>query len=562
MTTLADGPRDSALDSAVAVPAVGDAMEVLPLATDMTVLLPRITDLSVPPAAPTRPTGAVDQPVRRRRPLADAALAVALTAIVMVVQVWNIAGFPGASDDEGTYLAQAWAVRHGLGLAHYTYWYDHPPVGWLQLALLAWLPAATAHGLIAVAAGRLAMLPVAAASLLLVYTLARRVGLARWAASLALLGYGLSPIAVTMMRQIYLDSFAVVWMLAALVLATSPRRHLWHHAAAGVAAALAVLSKETMLIAVPAVVVALWQTTAGTPVRSWAFGGFASGLGLTGAFYPLYAVLKGELFPGPGHVSLVGAWEFQLQQRHGSGFIFSPGSDSHALLRSWLFYDTVLLAGGLVAVALALAVRRLRAPAVAGALLALVALRPGGYLPAMYVVQVLPFFALALAGMVEVGVGTVLRGRWRLVRWVVLVALLATAAGYVVPRWYAGDRRALVSHDNAGYAAAAAYLRERIPDRVHTTVVLDDVLWLDAVGAGYPRDRVIWFYKLDLDPSVAARLTDGWRSVDYIVSTPAVRQDPASLPTVAKLLTHSHVVTVFGDGAGRIEIRQVDKESP
>jgi hypothetical protein len=103
-------------------------------------------------------------------------------------------------------------------------------------------------------------------------------------------------------------------------------------------------------------------------------------------------------------------------------------------------------------------------------------------------------------------------------------------------------------------------LRHDLP--VSSTVVVDDVLWLDCVNAGYQPDKVIWFYKLDLDSAVAARLPDGWRDVDYIVSSPAVRQDPASLPTVNTLLTNSTVVASFGPQDGRIEIRQVDKEKP
>jgi hypothetical protein len=127
----------------------------------------------------------------------------------------------------------------------------------------------------------------------------------------------------------------------------------------------------------------------------------------------------------------------------------------------------------------------------------------------------------------------------------------------VVPRWYAGNRRALTAHDNAGYAAAADYLR-RLPDPAHTTVVVDDVLWLDCVRAGYPADQVIWFYKLDLDPAVAARLPNGWHDVDYVVSSPALRQDPGALPTVNTLLTNSTVVAAFGPQDGRIEIRRIN----
>jgi 4-amino-4-deoxy-L-arabinose transferase-like glycosyltransferase len=505
-------------------------------------------------------------PDQARRNHKDLLWASGLTVLVLVLLGWNITGFPSLTDDEGTYLAQAWAVQHGRGLAHYTYWYDHPPLGWIQLAGLSWLPSTLAPGLLTVAGGRLAMLPVEAASLLLVYLIGRRLGLARWAAALALLVFGLSPLAITMDRQIYLDSFAVAWMLAAFALALSPRRHLWHYAAAGVAVAVAVLSKETMLIAAAGVVVAMWQRTARTSVRPWAFAAFAGGVVLVGVFYPLYAALRGELLPGAGHVSLVGAWQFQLLSRSGSGSVFSGGSGANALLHSWLYYDPVILVGGLLAAVLALLVKKLRAPAVAAVALAGMAVRPGGYLPAMYVVQVLPLFAICLAGVAEFGVtnlrpprfGASQRERW--MRWSLIGVAAAAALVVVVPRWYVGDRRALVTDDNAGYRAAAAWLRTVVPDRPGTTVVVDDVLWLDCVRTGYRPDKVIWFYKLDLDPAVAARLPHGWADVDYIVSTPAVRQDPNTLPTVSALLRHSTVVASFGPDDGRVEIRRVDKE--
>jgi 4-amino-4-deoxy-L-arabinose transferase-like glycosyltransferase len=415
------------------------------------------------------------------------------------------------------------------------------------------------------------MLPVTGAALLLVYVVCRRLGMARWSAALGLLAYGLSPLSVTMMRQIYLDSFAVMWILAALALALSPRRHLWHYVGAGVAAGLAVLSKETIAIVLPAVFVAVWQSTRRTGVRPWAVSGFVSGLVLIGAFYPLYAAIKGELLPGDGHVSLIGALQFQLHERGGSGSAFTPGSNSNLLVHAWLYYDVVLPVAGVVAAVVALTVARLRAPAVGAVLLLLMAVRPGGYLPAMYVVQALPFFAILLAGVIEVGTGRLVGRpttgpagvglRRSPVRWAVLVIAVAGAGGFVAPRWYDGDRRAVVTEANAGYAAAADWLRTQVPDRGSATVVTDDVLWIDLVDAGFQRERVIWFYKLDLDPAVRARLPHGWRDVDYVLSTPAIRQDPESLPTVNVLLRHSATVVSFGTGADRIEVRQVNKEA-
>jgi hypothetical protein len=199
-------------------------------------------------------------------------------------------------------------------------------------------------------------------------------------------------------------------------------------------------------------------------------------------------------------------------------------------------------------------------------LLVIVAARPGGYLPAMYVIQVLPFFAIVTVGMLA-GLAARLRTwagrlapRGQLIVVIASTAALVGALGYVVPRWYDGDRRAVDTNANAAYASAAAYLGTRLPHRQNLTVVVDDVLWLDLVRDGYPMDHVMWFYKVDLDPAVAARLPNGWSDVDYVVSTPAIRQVPDFLPTVRSLLSHSTVVAGFGDGDGRVEIRRINKE--
>ena len=46
----------------------------------------------------------------------------------------NMFNFPYYESDEGTYTSQAWAVVTEGTLAPYTYWYDHPPLGWLVIA--------------------------------------------------------------------------------------------------------------------------------------------------------------------------------------------------------------------------------------------------------------------------------------------------------------------------------------------------------------------------------------------------------------------------------------------
>ncbi|MFJ4782892.1 ArnT family glycosyltransferase [Streptomyces sp. NPDC088794] len=545
----------------------------------MTSTLPAVTTTEVPaqrqPAPETGSPRRTPLPARLRSSRPDLLLCGALLVAILVVQGWNIADYPTLSDDEGTYLAQAWAVQQGKGLAHYTYWYDHPPLGWIQLALLTWIPSLLSPESMTVGSMRVVMLLVSAVSAVLVYVLARRLSLPRWAAGLAMVLFGLSPLSVVLQREIFLDNIAVMWTLLAFTLAASPSRHLWHHFGAGLAAATAVLTKETMLVILPAVFLTMWRHSH-RDTRKFALTGAITACVLIGFAYPLFALLKGELIPGGGHVSLWDGVKYQMT-RPGSGFILDSASGSHGVLRSWLYYDRILPLGGLAGALLLLATwrwsvtaRSLAGPALTVAILALLALRPNGYLPAMYVIQALPFLALVLAGGTASVAHAVLRrgraeGEKRYVTGgrYALAAVLAVAAGaYVVPRWYDGAHTAVTTDANAPYRAASKWLASEVENPKGTRVLVDDALWLDLVHEGYqPGLGVIWFYKADLDPAVTRTMPHGWKDIDYVVASPTVRRDAVDLPNVKAAIEHSTPVATFGTGDDRIEIRQIQTAS-
>ncbi|GAB2724151.1 ArnT family glycosyltransferase [Streptomyces bullii] len=545
----------------------------------MTSTLPAVTTVKVPAQRQPAPrTGSHRRPVppsRLRSSRPDLVLCGVLLVAILTVQGWNIADYPALSDDEGTYLAQAWAVQQGQGLAHYTYWYDHPPLGWIQIALLTWIPALISPESMTVGTMRAAMLVVSGVSAVLVFVLGRRLALPRWAAGLGMVLFGLSPLSVVLQREIFLDNLAVMWTLLAFTLAASPSRHLWHHFGAGIAAATAVLTKETMLVVLPALFLTMWRHSH-RDTRKFALTGAVTACALIGFSYPLFALLKGELLPGGGHVSLWDGVRYQMT-RPGSGFILDQGSGSWGVFQSWLYYDRVLPLGGLAGALLLLATwrwsvtaRALAGPALAVAVFAALALRPNGYLPAMYVIQALPFLALVLAGGCASVAHAVLH-RWRseaerrsvgAARYA-LAAVLALAAGaYTVPRWYEGDRTAVTADANAPYRAASRWLATEVEEPRETRVLVDDALWLDLVHAGYrPGLGVIWFYKADLDPAVTRTMPGGWRDIDYVVASPTVRRDAVDLPNVKAAIEHSEPVAVFGTGADRVEIRRIQPEN-
>jgi hypothetical protein len=314
----------------------------------------------------------------------------------------------------------------------------------------------------------------------------------------------------------------------------------------------------------------MWQNV-DKRTRKYSFVGFIGAFFLLIIQYPLYAILKGELWSTGGKVSLIAGLTYQLS-RPGSGSVFSKGSNSYDILHNWLFYDPVLIVAGTVCVVAALAYRHLRPVAIAGVVLVLTAIRPSGYLPAMYIIQMLPFFALGVAGLADRLVSALLTYRARPVFWQQLTRLAVVAVCvviafvYVVPRWYSGDKNADTQDLNTGYAEAVAWFATHDPHPGNQRVVVDDTLWLDMVNDGFKPGRYdIYFFKLDSDPDVDNALpgptADKWKAITYVIETPYMWENATAgtIPIAFDALNHSKVVWSYGTGGpdSEIEIRKV-----
>jgi hypothetical protein len=478
-------------------------------------------------------------------------------AVVGVVHAVGMDHAPQRVDDEGTYVAQAWAVQHWRTLAHYTYWYDHPPLGWLLLAVWTTLIGAFSRAATAVSAGREFMLVVQVVSAGLLYGLARRLAMRRIAAVAAVLLFSLSPLALSFHRAVYLDNLATPFLLASFLLALSPGRRLAAHAGAGLCFAAAVLTKETSLLLLPALLWQYWQVN-DQRNRRYTLAVAGSLFLLAVAVYPLAALLRGELLPGPEHVSLVDATRFQLAGRASGGSPLDPGSVNRHTIDLWLGADPWLLAGAVALTPAGLWIRRLRPVTVAFATLALMTLRPG-YLPIPLVIGMLPFASLLIAGAADaaaerLALGAGEPGNRRAVGAIVVAAVLA-AALLVVPKWWRGDHDLMTVDHDAPFRQAEAWINGHVPHRGR--LLVDDSLWVDLVQDGYPPGQVVWFYKLDTDRDVRTRYPRGWRDFDYVVSAATLRAFPDRLPQVAQALRNSRPVASFGTGAERVEIRKI-----
>jgi len=534
-----------------------------------------------PPLAPPDRSAVEAEPARPvRHVLRDHWLGTVLVALLLggaaLLHGTNLGGYPAPSIDEGTYTSQAWSVLTRGELAPYTYWYDHPPLGWLLLAGGMWLTGGLARAANVVLAGREVALAFHLASCALLYVWARRLQLRRGFAALAVLLYTVSPLTVFFARQVLLDNLAVPLLIGAFALAASPRRRLFSGAGAGLLFGLACLTKETYLLVLPAVAWQVWRSTR-PGIRRYSLMLAGTLFGLTVGTYLLLAALRGELLPGPGHVSLWDGIAYQLVTRDGTPPLWQGGTAQLSTVMRWLTLDPWILAGGLAAALPALFVRRLRPAVAALALLALVGVTTG-YLPAMYVVALLPFAALLIAGVLDrlwsvrvvaVRRRSVPRGLRRPLAPAALAAVVAL--GWLLgPVWAEGLERPLTRDEDVPQNAAFAWIADNVEPGAR--LLVDEPLRIElVVNGGFPEEDVVWIYKLDLDPEVAADNPFGWRDFDYVVTTASSRGDANLGPEVTSALRESTLVASFSPpgqaeggealvpGQDLIEIRAIER---
>jgi hypothetical protein len=511
---------------------------------------------------------------RARRHAASARLLVSLLVLVGAVHAIGMWTFPRWVDDPGTYLSQAWSFQYQHALSPYSYIYDHAPAGWIQLSLWSTLTNGFNRHASAIGFGNECMLIAKLASCALLFALGRRLQFSRWGAAAAVLLFGLCPLELMYSRWTFLDNLVTPWVLLAFFLAASPRRSISAATGAALAFAMAALTKETVLVVLPALVWAMAQNldrrNRPQVVSVAGFGGL-----LLMTMYPLYALYKGELLEHAGRNSLLGTAKWQLAERESSGSLLDPSSPTAHMVGQWLGIDRWLLLAGLAAIPITLLSRRLR-PAVLVLVIQWLVLVRGGYVPFMHVVNLMPWSALLVAGAVEIVAGNRhlatfarlatfrrLAGGWRSGRPLPRRRTVATGLAAVclavalVGLWAPTLRQmTLQARQEPPLWSATQWLADNVPrDKV---LVVHDSIWTDLVHHyGFDPQPII-VYKLDTDPAVRERL----RRIDYLVLPNWYYATPtgvAKYPTVTEARKHAVAVAWFGSGDDGVRIYRVSR---
>ncbi len=528
-------------------------------------------------------------------------LVAALLLVATLAHGLNMFSFPYYENDEGTYLAQAYAVTHLGELAPYTYWYDHAPVGWFQIAAWSLLTGGYHAFGATVNSGRVLMLLMQVGSTLMVYLIVRAALLPRegernqrlWlapaviAALVATLSFALSAYGLYYRRRVLLDNIATFWMLLSIVLLLHGQLSLKRVWASAAALGISILSKELTVFLVPVLAYLTWHRSH-TSQRWLATAGWLSVVGSIVSLYVLMAALKGELFPTGSwlggtneHVSLIETLLFH-SSRGKDGGLRDTSSLFWIMARRWIAEEPLLVLAGTAAMAVSLALLPWHRVAgllgLATAMLWLF-LGRGGVVIEFYLIPLLALLAINLGIMVGLGAGWARLGLRRLgggrlrALWLAAPLAATAACAYGIARGYNGPNYGFRENPMVAWQAtpadvqdqAVGWIRANLPPE--SGMAIDQAMWLDlqAPESGPVFPHAHYYWKVDNDPEIRDDVFGGdRRNFDYVITTPQMNRDVGmtAMPLMAEVMAFSTPIASFDTGGWPVEVRQVRELYP
>ncbi len=473
----------------------------------------------------------------------------------------NFTEFPYYENDEATYAIRSLAFLEDGSFDLYTYWYDHAPAGWIFMA--GWF-AATGKALLfgsLLNSARFFIFLLSMASAVLVYIIGKRITKERWFATMASLLFIISPLSIFFQRRVLLDNIMVFWALLSLVLLLNKPLKMRHSALSGIAFALAVLTKLNAVFFAPAMLYALFMHTP-KKMRTMSIALWAGISGSIMALFPLYALLKGELFsknanPESGvfdqGISLIDSLTFQSSRGTDLGLSFwEVGSGFRTALDEWASKDALLIFFTALAMVsmfmlISKSVRKKHSMFITVSLMLmgmLLFLARGGVVLEFYFIPVMPFAALVFAAVLA----------WPLrfkkfqtpsVRNFYKGGLLFCALAIQAPAIV--SNLAFTNNENGNLLLALDWIEENVEEDAYIASDNYATLFLNTDGNF---QNLHYNFKYEYDPDQRYIINDDWRNLDYILLTHEVLKQMrlGQTPFLREAFEHSVEVASFTEG--------------
>ncbi len=463
--------------------------------------------------------------------------------IVFIAHAFNMQYYPYFENDEGTYFAQAYAVAYQHALANYTYWYDHAPLGWIFTSFWMKLtggPFAFGYSLFS---ARIFMLLIHLAASFLIFQIIRKYTKNDWIASLTVIIFTICPIGIYYQRRLLLDNLMTFWLLVSSSLLIFANKRLLWVLAAGASLGIAVLTKETAVFTIPAFIF-LTYLVLDKKQKYIGVVSFIMPIMLCIGYYVLYAVLKNELLPGPGHVSLLGTLKYQLS-RGGKVPFFSPKSDFWFSMHDWLSQDPLFILGSLAS-SIFIVLKKgtqntLRALALINLSFWAFFIR-GGLVINFYVIPVIAFGCIPLAYAFSKLLNLKTWGKYTGI--IILIGILLLW-GLTI------SKKAWSANETTPQIQSVDWIKRNISPNsilaIDASQILDLRLSRFAGDPAFPNAH--WFWKLDQDPQIKnGIIKNDWRNINYLILThefvTRIRDD--SVPFVKNALDYSRQIATWG----------------
>lgn len=505
----------------------------------------------------------------------EAVIVVLGLAGTFVSHAYNMFNYPHYEQDEGTYVSAAWAILHGQ-ITPYPYGYGHPPLSWIQIA--AWIKLTGGFFTFgtAINSARVLMLLIAVGCSLLVYLVTRRLSGSRITGLLAMVIFSLSPLSITFQREVLLDNFATFWLLLSLYFLVVSNSRLIYIASAAISFGIAILSKEVIVILLPAIIYVAWLHTTKFQ-RKYVLVNFIYIVIAIASGFVLMAILKGELFPYAWHLpwdrhphlSMLDTLVWQVNRGQAQGSIGEAWN-------AWLTSDPLLIILGFAPTAFNFVAGWWSRKHLFLALLAIsfwILLLRGGVIFAFYIIPLIPLVALNTA----MAVNTVAEWvgkltRFELVSAILIFGVLVAMVSYDIQHSMA-PKNVFTLHPALVQTEALIWIRNHVPRS--SLIVINPNLYTDlheedgnGVGSGtiYPYAHVYW--NVALDPEVHDTLLKGnWDRIDYIIADSEMLRDirtyGGQMEIIDQALNHSVLVAEFtGDDFEYMYIYQVIHKYP